>query len=181
MSFASVSSNVHKALDVHLNLAPKVPLHLVFGVDRFADRLDLRFAQVFDRLAEFETSHDELRGYITSSMIYPALLSLVGLGSVIVLMTFVAPRFAAVFEQSRMAIPLPTQVMLTTSKWLQAYGWILAAAVVASAAGDKGIPRTEASASRVFTTKDGSLRFPRKGIGARKGASVSTRIARKGA
>ena len=46
-------------------------------------------------------------------------------------MTFVAPRFAAVFEQSRMAIPLPTQIMLSTSKWLQAYGWMLVAAAVA--------------------------------------------------
>ena len=44
-------------------------------------------------------SRDELRGYIISSMIYPALLSLVGLGSILVLLTFVVPRFAAVFER----------------------------------------------------------------------------------
>jgi general secretion pathway protein F len=48
-------------------------------------------------------------------------------------MTFVAPRFAAVFEQSRMAIPLPTRIMLETSKWMQAYGWILAVSLAAFA------------------------------------------------
>src|ERR1051325_5170427 len=36
-------------------------------------------ASVFERLAEFEKSRDELQGYIISSMIYPCLLALVGL------------------------------------------------------------------------------------------------------
>ena len=36
-------------------------------------------AQIFERLAEFERTRDDLRGYIVSSLIYPALLTLVGL------------------------------------------------------------------------------------------------------
>src|SRR5579872_2253544 len=36
-------------------------------------------AVIFERLAEFERSRDDLRSYIVSSMIYPALLALVGL------------------------------------------------------------------------------------------------------
>jgi general secretion pathway protein F len=97
---------------------------------------------VFDRLAEFETSRDELRGYIISSMIYPALLSLVGLGSILVLMNFVAPRFAAVFEQSHMAIPTPTRIMLGVSEWLRSYGWLLAAVLAAGAVGLHSYIRT---------------------------------------
>src|SRR5271157_3554079 len=54
-------------------------------------------ASVFDRLAEFERTRDDLRGYIISSMVYPCLLALVGIGSIIVMMTFVVPRFASVF------------------------------------------------------------------------------------
>jgi general secretion pathway protein F len=92
-------------------------------------------AAVFERLSGFETSRDELRGYLISSMIYPALLSLVGLGSILVLMNFVAPRFAAVFEQSHMAMPAPTRIMLGVSAWLRSYGWILAAGLAAGAAG----------------------------------------------
>jgi general secretion pathway protein F len=101
-------------------------------------------AVVFERLSEFETSRDELRGYIISSMIYPVLLSLVGLGSVFVLMNFVAPRFAAVFEQSRMPIPVPTQIMLEASRWMQTYGWMLAGAVLICAAGLHSYVRTAA-------------------------------------
>jgi general secretion pathway protein F len=101
-------------------------------------------AVVFERLSEFETSRDELRGYIISSMIYPVLLSLVGLGSVFVLMNFVAPRFAAVFEQSRMPIPVPTRIMLEASRWMQTYGWMLAGAVLIGAAGLHSYVRTAA-------------------------------------
>lgn len=92
-------------------------------------------AVVFERLAEFENSRDNLRSYIVSSMIYPVLLSLVGLGSILVLVNFVAPRFAAVFEQSRIAMPLPTRIMLEASNLIRTYGWLAAlAAAVAGAA-----------------------------------------------
>jgi general secretion pathway protein F len=91
-------------------------------------------AQVFERLAEFERTRDDLRGYIISSMIYPCLLATVGVISILVLMNFVVPRFAAVFEETHMAIPTPTKIMLETSRILKAYGWIglslLAAAIV---------------------------------------------------
>ncbi|HLG99961.1 MAG TPA: type II secretion system F family protein [Bryobacteraceae bacterium] len=79
-------------------------------------------AVVFDRLAEFERTRDDLRGYILSSMVYPALLVLVGTGSILVLMNFVVPRFASVFEQSRIEMPLPTKFLLEGSKFLQNYG-----------------------------------------------------------
>jgi len=99
-------------------------------------------APVFQRLAEFENSRDELRGYLISSMIYPALLSLVGLGSIVVLLNFVVPRFAAVFEESRMRIPLATRIMIETSGWLRAYGWVMALAAVAAAAAFYAYVRT---------------------------------------
>ncbi|MCP5109598.1 MAG: type II secretion system protein GspF [bacterium] len=87
-------------------------------------------ATVFERLAEFEKTRDDLRNYIISSMIYPILLCLVGLGSVLVLMYFVVPRFASVFETSRMEMPVPTKIMLETSYFIQSYGWIGILAVI---------------------------------------------------
>lgn len=92
-------------------------------------------AAVFERLAEFETSRDELKGYIISAMIYPALLTAVALGAVVILLTVVAPRFGEVFEQSRMAIPTPTRIMLAASEFARSYGWLAAAALAALAAG----------------------------------------------
>lgn len=91
-------------------------------------------ASIFERLAEFERSRDDLRNFIISSMIYPALLATVGLASIIILITFVVPKFATIFSDPRMKIPLPTQIMLSASSFVQSYGWIgvasLAAAIV---------------------------------------------------
>jgi len=79
-------------------------------------------AQIFERLAEFERTRDDLRGYVISSMIYPALLTLVGIGSIFVLLNFVVPRFALIFSDPRMKIPTPTAIMLDASRIVQTYG-----------------------------------------------------------
>ena len=57
-------------------------------------------AVIFERLSDFERSRDDLRNYIISSMIYPALLAGVGLASIVLLLTFVVPRFASIFSDS---------------------------------------------------------------------------------
>jgi general secretion pathway protein F len=81
-------------------------------------------AVVSERLAEFERSRDELRSYIVSSMIYPVLLTLVGAGSIFVLLNFVIPRFAAVFTESRIPMPLPTQMLMRASDFVKTYGLV---------------------------------------------------------
>jgi general secretion pathway protein F len=85
--------------------------------------------QVFARLTEFERTRDDLRGYIISSMIYPGLLAAVGLLSILVLMNFVVPRFAQVFQESRIQMPLPTKILIETSNVIKAYWWMAAAAI----------------------------------------------------
>jgi len=87
-------------------------------------------AIIFERLAEFERSRDDLRSYIVSSMIYPGLLAMVGVGSIFILLEFVVPRFASMFADSRMKIPAPTQMMLSASQVVQSYWWLGASALV---------------------------------------------------
>jgi general secretion pathway protein F len=99
-------------------------------------------AQVFDRLADFERTRDDLRNYIVGSMVYPALLSLVGLGSIVVLMYFVVPRFATVFESGQLKMPLPTKIMLDVSAYVRAYGWIALVGAALSVVGLQAYIRT---------------------------------------
>ena len=84
---------------------------------------------IFERLADFERTRDDLRNYIVSSMVYPALLSCVGLGSIFILMYFVVPRFALIFADGRIKIPTPTQIMLDGSYYVKTYWWIAASAL----------------------------------------------------
>jgi general secretion pathway protein F len=91
--------------------------------------------QIFERLSEFERSRDELRSYIVSSMIYPGLLAVVGAGSIFIILNFVVPRFASVFDDSRMKIPLPTLLMLQASHIVQNWWWVVALVLAGAAAG----------------------------------------------
>jgi general secretion pathway protein F len=80
-------------------------------------------AVIFARLAEFERSRDELRNFIVSAMIYPALLATVAAASVFILLSFVVPRFAVIFADGHMKMPAPTRIMLEASDLVHAYGW----------------------------------------------------------
>ena len=146
-AFRGVVLDVLRVLKGGRSLADSLAAHPKYFGDLYVNMVRAgeasgALAAVFDRLAEFERSRDELRGYIISSMTYPGLLVLVGLASVLVLLNFVVPRFASVFEESRMKIPLPTQIMLDASKIVQAYWLIALAAVVAVGVAFRAYVRT---------------------------------------
>ena len=88
-------------------------------------------AIIFQRLAGLEEAATEWRGQVISALIYPALLTAVALASLGVLMNVVVPRFAQVFEATGLPIPLPTYMLLETSRIMETYGWIVLLAAVA--------------------------------------------------
>jgi general secretion pathway protein F len=61
-------------------------------------------------------------------LIYPALLTVVGIVSIAILLFFVIPRFATIFNDLGAPIPLSTQVLLTLSDWTLRYWMIILAA-----------------------------------------------------
>ncbi len=77
------------------------------------------------RLVEFERSADELRGYLTASLIYPCLLTGVGGVSVGILLYFVIPKFASIFEDIGATIPASTLFLLWLSTFTKAYWWVI--------------------------------------------------------
>ncbi len=77
---ASITMDVLRALKGGKSLADSLGTHPEYFSELYVNMVRAgeasgALAAVFDRLSEFETSRDELRGYIISSMIYPALLS----------------------------------------------------------------------------------------------------------
>jgi len=82
---------------------------------------------VLSRLGEFLESAQELKDYIKSAMVYPVFLVGVGGMSIIVLLTFVIPKFSIIFSDMGQAIPLSTQFLLGISHLLQFYWWAILA------------------------------------------------------
>jgi general secretion pathway protein F len=137
VSFRALVLDIVRLIKGGKSLADSLAVHPAYFSELYinmvrAGEASGSLAQIFDRLSEFERTRDDLRGYIISSLIYPGLLTLVGLGSVIVLLEFVVPRFATIFSDPRMTIPAPTLMLLTVSRYLQDYGLEAAAVLIAA-------------------------------------------------
>jgi type II secretion system protein F len=76
------------------------------------------------RLAELLREAQEFREAVVSAAIYPALLTMVGAGAVVFLLTFVIPRFGEIFTDLGQDLPAPTQVLLTVSGAVKSYWWL---------------------------------------------------------
>jgi general secretion pathway protein F len=87
---------------------------------------------ILGRLVEFERAADELRGYLVTSLIYPCLLTAVGMGSVGILLYFVIPKFASIFEDVGAAVPPATLALLELSKFTQSYWWVVLLTLVSA-------------------------------------------------
>jgi general secretion pathway protein F len=133
-SFRAIVLDVLRVLKSGKSLADSLGTHRDYFSDLYTNMVRAgeasgSLAAIFERLAEFERTSDDLRGYIISSMIYPALLACVGLASVILLLTFVVPKFASIFNESTMKMPTPTRLMLNASDLLRGYWWVGAGAI----------------------------------------------------
>jgi general secretion pathway protein F len=84
---------------------------------------------VLVRLADFTESQAELRSKIIGTMVYPVLM--IGVANVVVaiLMIFVIPKIARLFEAQKVPLPLPTRVLIGLSMAIKSYWWIFFPAI----------------------------------------------------
>ena len=80
--------------------------------------------QILFRLAEFLEKQLGLKHKVTNAILYPALMLVVGVAVLFFLMTFVVPKITAVFVNLKQALPWPTVVLMSLSRFLADY-WIL--------------------------------------------------------
>jgi len=83
------------------------------------------------RLAEFLEARAAFRDAVVSALAYPLVITTVGAGAIVFLLTFVIPRFATIFADLGQAIPLPTQILLSVSTMARAYWWTVPPTVLA--------------------------------------------------
>jgi len=79
---------------------------------------------VLIRLGEFLESSQELQDYIKSALVYPVFLLLVGGVSIIVLLTFVIPKFSIIFSDMGQTLPLSTAILLAFSQYARQFWWV---------------------------------------------------------
>jgi general secretion pathway protein F len=80
--------------------------------------------QILFRLAEFLEKQLALKAKVTNATLYPALMLFVGVSVLFFLMAFVVPKITAVFTSMKQALPWPTVVLMSISRFFADY-WLL--------------------------------------------------------
>ncbi len=70
------------------------------------------------KLADYLERDIDARGKISSAMIYPAVVACMAVVVVIVLATFVMPKFVTFFKSFNAKLPLPTRMLLSVSNFV---------------------------------------------------------------
>jgi general secretion pathway protein F len=127
-----------------------------------------RLPDVLARLAEYLDARLALRQKFIVALIYPALVTIIAVGVIAVLVTYVVPQVVSVYQQSRQTLPLLTQALIGVSGFFRATGALWLAAVIVVVVAMAAALRREPSRARIHATL---LRLP--GIG-RLVASLDT-------
>jgi general secretion pathway protein F len=90
------------ALSQHPRLFSQIYINMVRAGEA-SGSLDL----VLKRLAEFSEHNEALKGRVRAAMIYPIIMTIIGALALMLLVTFVVPKFVDVFSNMERACPFP--------------------------------------------------------------------------
>ncbi len=85
---------------------------------------------VLNQLADYIERDTNARSKITSALIYPAVVAVMSVVTVIVLAVFVLPRFVVFFNSLHAKLPLVTRMLLNSSSFIS-HWWYVELAVIA--------------------------------------------------
>jgi type IV pilus assembly protein PilC len=98
---------------------------------------------VLDQLADYIERDVEARSTLTSALIYPAVVFCMSIGVVIVLATFVMPRFVVFFKSLHAKLPLPTRMLLTASSAFSTYWYAILTVIIVLVVGFVSMRRSD--------------------------------------
>lgn len=86
------------------------------------------------RLADFLEKDQESRLKVSSSLIYPSIILIVGCITLFILFTWVIPRIMVIFDDMDQIIPVMTQILMGISFFFSKFWWVLLTVVVSGSA-----------------------------------------------
>jgi general secretion pathway protein F len=88
---------------------------------------------VLERLGQYMADARDMRSSLSSALMYPALLVVVALASIMILLGYVVPQFTEMFDGMGQVLPLSTRITIAVGETLQSYGWLGLLLLVAGA------------------------------------------------
>lgn len=98
--------------------------------------------RVLVQLAELAESEMELKHRVAMALVYPMVVVVIGIITVVVLLTYVVPRLAELFAESGQLLPLPTRLLLAISHAVSQWWWLCGLGVVGIVGGVRAFRRS---------------------------------------
>jgi type IV pilus assembly protein PilC len=127
----SLRASLQQGLGLSASMAkkPKVFPGYYVSMVRSAE-LTGRLDDAMDQLAGYIERDLEAKRKVRSALTYPGVVFMMAIGAVVVLTTFVLPRFKELFSDIDADLPLTTRALLGTTEFVQTWWWALLSGVV---------------------------------------------------
>lgn len=121
--------SLHEAMAKHPKVFSEIWVNLVESGEASGN-----LPVVLNRLATYLERNAEFRRKVVSSLIYPVILIVMGIGALLFLTLKIVPTFANLFAGFNMKLPLLTRFLIALSAFLRRYFLLLAGAIVSTVA-----------------------------------------------
>jgi len=92
-------------------------------------------AEALTRFSRYETQMEQVRARLTSALIYPALLLVVGSAVTLFLLFYVVPKFRRVFEDMHTDLPLFSRLLVDWGRAVETHGLLVLLLLIGVAIG----------------------------------------------
>ncbi|MFO0956952.1 MAG: type II secretion system F family protein [Isosphaeraceae bacterium] len=79
---------------------------------------------ILQRLADFKEKAQSLKRRVQSAMVYPVVVIFVAMGIVGFILYWIVPKFQAIFDDFNLPLPLMTQYLISSSKFIIKRWWV---------------------------------------------------------
>jgi general secretion pathway protein F len=107
------------SLEMELNVFTKFYLNMVRAGEMGGD-----LGGVLHKLFDYLERSQNLKEKVTSALIYPVMLLLMSIASMLVMLVFVVPQFKDMFESAGQSLPIPTQIVVAVADFVKLYWWL---------------------------------------------------------
>ncbi|HTY44733.1 MAG TPA: type II secretion system F family protein [Patescibacteria group bacterium] len=106
-----------------------------------------------ERITAHLRKQEGILSKVKTALVYPALMTIVGAGTVVFMLMFVIPRIKDIFTSMGQQLPMPTRILIATSDILRVSWFWLLIAGIAAFSGIKRLLRTKKETVSAVTLK----------------------------
>jgi type II secretory pathway component PulF len=125
---ADIRDSINRGLSLSDSLAQYPDSFPTFYISMIqAGEASGTLTDVLQRLVTHFERIQEVKEKVSMALVYPSIVLLMGMGTLIFSMVFVIPRFAVIFEELKGTLPLPTRFLIGFSLVCKNYGLVIIA------------------------------------------------------